>query len=198
MGACDEAAAQGQRRAMHLIDAEEMEPHAGAGDVDDRVDRAHVVEVHVVDGGPVDARFRLPEPGEDARGVRLDGRGQIAGGDQIEDGAQVSVRVLVPVVPVSVRMAGRITGMIVVVHVHVDLGRPEDALHHLASLERPPGKTELGELVAEGLEGHARVHEGAHDHVPRGPARAVEVRDAHLYRILLASLLIWLACAAAP
>ena len=131
-------------------------------------------------------------------GVRLDGRGQIAGGDQIEDGAQVSVRVLVPVVPVSVRMAGRITGMIVVVHVHVDLGRPEDALHHLASLQRPPGKTELGELVAEGFEGHARVHEGAHDHVPRGPARAVEVRDAHLYRILLASLLIWLACAAAP
>ena len=62
MGARDEAAAQGQRRAMHLIDAEEMEPHAGAGDVDDRVDRAHVVEVHVVDGGAVDARLRLSEP----------------------------------------------------------------------------------------------------------------------------------------
>src|SRR6266852_9319198 len=95
-------------------------------------------------------------------------------------------------------MAGGVARMVMVMHVHVDLGRAEDPLHHLAPLQRPAGKVELGEFVPERLERHARVDEGAHDHVPRGPARAVEIRDAHLYLILLASLLIWLACAAAP
>src|SRR5262245_55841776 len=88
--------------------------------------------------------------------------------------------------------------VVVIVHMHVDLGRAEYALHHLAPLQGEAGQPELGELAAERLEGHAGVHEGAHHHVPRRAARAVEVGEAHGQRILLASLLIWLAWAAAP
>jgi hypothetical protein len=102
-----------------------------------------------------------------------------------------SVRPLVLVSGLSARM-------VVVVNMDVHLGRPEGALHDLSTLERKPFEIELGELVPERLEGRARVDQGAHDHVACGPARAVEVRDAHGYLILAASLLIWFACAAAP
>jgi hypothetical protein len=89
----------------------------------------------------------------------------------------------VSVAHVSVRV-------IVIMHVDVHLGRPEDALHDLAPLEGETRELELGELGPECLEGHTRIHERAHDHVPRGPARTVEIGEAHGQRILLASLLI--------
>jgi hypothetical protein len=88
--------------------------------------------------------------------------------------------------------------MVMIVHVDVYLGRPEDALHDLAPLEREAGKPKLGELGPQRLERATGVHKRAHDHVPGGTARTIEVGQAHGQRILLASLLIWLAWAAAP
>jgi hypothetical protein len=88
--------------------------------------------------------------------------------------------------------------VVVIVDVHVDLGRPEDSLHDLAALEGETGQPELGELRPQRFEGHPRVDQSAHDHVARGSARTVEIGDAHGQRILLASLLIWFAWAAAP
>jgi hypothetical protein len=109
-----------------------VETEAGSDDIDDRVDRADLVEVDALDGDPVAPRFSLAEPLEDGRGVYLDPLGQTADVDEREDLAQpallgaallvgmpvpvlvfvsvfvrMPVSVLVPVlvlVPVSVRM----------------------------------------------------------------------------------------------
>ncbi len=97
---------------------------------------------------------------------------------------------LVAPMRLSVRMARISMRVIVVMHVDIHLGRPKHALHDLAPLEGEAGQPELGELAAERLEGHAGIHERAHDHVTRGPARTVEIGEAHGQRILLASLLI--------
>src|SRR5262249_24071737 len=73
--------------------------------------------------------------------------------------------------------------VVVIVHVHVHLGRAEHALHHLTPLQGEAGQSELGELATERLEGHAVVDEGAHHHIPRRAARAVEVGEAHGQRV---------------
>jgi len=148
------------------------------------------VKVDLVHGGPVHTRLGFGEPREDARGIGLDGGVESAGDDQPKDGPQVSVGILVASMRLTVRMARISMRVIVIMHVDIHLGCPEHALHDLAPLEGEAGQPELGELVAERLEGHARIHERPHDHVTRGPAGTVEIGEAHGQRILLASLLI--------
>ena len=46
------------------VDAERVQPGARADDVDDRVDRADLVEVHVVDGRPVHGGLGVGESAE--------------------------------------------------------------------------------------------------------------------------------------
>jgi hypothetical protein len=53
--------------AVHGLDAEPLEPQAGACDVDDRVGRADFVEVHLLDRRAVDMRLGLGEPRNTAR-----------------------------------------------------------------------------------------------------------------------------------
>src|SRR4029077_16172598 len=84
---------------------------------------------------------------------------------------------------------------------HVHLGGAEAGLHHRPVREAVAPDAEAGQLALEHLERGARVDERAQDHVPRGAARAIEVGQPHHWRLLgslLASLLIWLAWAAAP
>ena len=95
-----------------------------------------------------------------------------------EDRRQIAMRVPVFLMRVCVHAHDPRTAW-VVVDVDVHLGGAEGALHHLAALEREARQPELGELALERLEGHPGVDQRAHDHVSRGPARAVEVREAH-------------------
>src|SRR5690606_786051 len=52
----------------HLVDAEHLECRAGADDVDDRVDRAHLVEVDLLAGLAVEPALGLGERGEHGPG----------------------------------------------------------------------------------------------------------------------------------
>ena len=74
MGGVDEATADGQRRDVHGAGAEEVQRDDRAGDVDDRVHRADLVEVHRLHRGAVDARLGLGQPAKDARGSGHDRR----------------------------------------------------------------------------------------------------------------------------
>jgi len=68
---------------------------------------------------------------------------------------------------------------LVVTERDVHLGGPEARLDDLAPLEAIARHAEAGQLAGERLERRARVHQRAQDHVPRGAARAIEVRQAH-------------------
>ena len=204
---------------MEPLDAEEVEGEARADHVDDGVHRAHVVEVHLVDGDAVGPRLRLGESREDARRPLLHRRRESALLDDAEHGAEVPLRVLVTAVGPAAVAVG--------VDVHVHLGGPEARLAHLPPLERIAGERQLRDLRLEGRPRCARVHERGEDHVARRSARAIEVRDPHgrrppavtswravravherltkagrgapaIHRTFAASLLIWLAWAAAP
>src|SRR2546426_11094436 len=66
------------------------------------------------------------------------------------------------------------------VDLHVPLGRAERPLPYLARDELPALERELPELTPEGVEGGSRIDERRHDHVPRRPARTIEIRDFHV------------------
>src|SRR5437016_12846899 len=66
------------------------------------------------------------------------------------------------------------------VDLHVHLGRAERPLPYLARDELPALERELPELTPEGVEGGSRIDERRHDHVPRRPARTIEIRDLHV------------------
>ncbi len=64
MRGADAAAADVQRRRDDAIGAERLEREHGADDVDDRVERADLVQVDLVERRAVDGRLGLAEPRE--------------------------------------------------------------------------------------------------------------------------------------
>ncbi len=74
MGAVDHARPGGERRAVESLDSEQVEPDNAADDVDQRVDRAKLVEMHFVYGRPVHDGLSLHKPMEHRTGFFLDRR----------------------------------------------------------------------------------------------------------------------------
>jgi hypothetical protein len=71
-----------------------MQARAGAHDVDDGVDRADLVEMHLVGRDAMHVRLGLGQPLEHRAGALLDRVGQPAGADDPEDVAQAALHVL--------------------------------------------------------------------------------------------------------
>ena len=164
VGPVDGAPADRQGRHVHRLDAEQAEPGHGAGDVDDRVQCADVVEVDGLHGGAVGAGLGLGQAAEDPGGVAPHAGRETAPVEEPEDTAERAVR----------------AGWRPRVDLDIGLGGPESAPPDLVRRERPAGEAELRELRAERVEGHPRVEKRAEDHVARGAARAVEVDRLHL------------------
>ena len=81
----DGAAADVQRRRDDVVDAEPLEREHGADDVDDRVERADLVQVDVVDRHVVDGRLGLAQPLEQRDRARLPRCRQRGVADQMRD-----------------------------------------------------------------------------------------------------------------
>ncbi len=91
----DPAATGRHRAGLEPVDAQQIEPHRRADDVDDRVDRADLVEMDLRQIDPVDLRLGLAELEEDPLGqILLAGR-QDALVDDRFDVVQVAMDVLV-------------------------------------------------------------------------------------------------------
>ena len=75
------------------VGAEPLEPEHRADDVDDRVERADLVQVHLLDRHLVDRRLGLREPAEQADGARAGAAGQRRPFDQRGDLCEGPVRV---------------------------------------------------------------------------------------------------------
>jgi hypothetical protein len=182
VGPVDEAAAHRQRRGADRGGVEQPEADRGTGHVDDRVDRADVVEVDGVARLAVRARLRVGEPDEDALGGGKRGRIHLPRPEDPEHVAQRAVRVVM---------------VVLVLDVHVHLGRAKSSAPDLAGGDRPAVERQRGELLPDRVERDARVDERAEDHVPGRAAGTVEVDDA-AHRIFATRRLICEAWWAAP
>ncbi len=84
----DLAAAQRQGRGVHRFHTQPLQAGHGADDVDDGVDRADLVEMHLLDGRAVHAGFGLGQALEDPQALSPDAPIQAAGGQQLRDVGQ--------------------------------------------------------------------------------------------------------------
>ena len=150
----------GDRVRGDLLDPERVEPGAGADDVDDRVDRADLMEVHVLDRLAVGLCLGRGEGGKRRRAPR---RGRAASGQiprarrrmvrQSRDGCS-PVGSTTTRVPRIAPLAGRLRG-------------DADALD-----------AEPRDGVPDRRQGNAGVDKGAEDHVPTGARERIEDGDA--------------------
>ena len=141
--------------------AEPVDRRGAADDVDDRVDRADLVEVHVVEVRPVHLRLRLRQAEEGRVRQLLHPRRE---GRRVEDRADGRVGAL------GLRR----------VDVDVELRRDDAALHRRAEVEVEPGDRERRGGLGDDRRGDAEVDEGGDDHVAREAAGGVE--EEHLAR----------------
>jgi len=180
-----------QWRTGDALDAEPMQANGDAGDVDDRVHRADFVEVHVVDVGPVHARFGGRERLEDRQRPVAHAGHQLRARDQSPDFANrtpVIVRMLVaPVMMVLVVIRMDVQELAVAVHAgatgsrlrqtHFDVVGVErtarDSLH--VELER---EVETSEVRFERALRESEVEQRTEQHVPRDAREGVEVQDS--------------------
>ena len=159
MGRFDEAAADRQRRAHDAVHAQSLERERDAAHLPDRVDRADLVEVHLLGVDVVDPGLGVREPPERllrslARPLR-----QVGGVDQRADRAPVALRLPRRRADGGVRGADRVPAHLL---------RAE-----LESLDAQPGQTR-----ADRLRIGAGVEEGAEQHVAGDAGHAVEVEEA--------------------
>lgn len=160
------AATGGQRRAVQALDAEEAQAGDGAGDVDDGVERADLVELDGVGGNAVDARLRLGEAAEDREDGCLVGQRERRGLDDGGDVGQAAVRLA--------RLG------------EVDVGerRGDPGAAHALGAQRPAVDAEPPQFGGEGIGIDAGVDEGAEQHVAADAGEAVEIGDrGHAIRV---------------
>jgi hypothetical protein len=158
VGGPHHAEADRDRGARDLLHVEQLERHAGAHDVDDGVDAAHLVEVHLLGRAPVEAALGDGERREDGGAALLDPIGQPGLGDEALD----------------VRGGAHHRG----VGVDVDLGAGDAAAQNGLHLQLPAvhGERRAG---AHLVEVGAGVDQRAERHVAGDAGEAVEPGGGH-------------------
>jgi hypothetical protein len=142
-----------------------VEADDAAHDVDDGVDGAHLVEVDLVRGGPVDGSLDLGQAAKERGAAGLDLALEPAGVEKRQDIGQAAV---------NVRVAGRPAP----VDDDVELAGLKARAIDPAQLQPVARDRELAQLGPEGLERQPEVQESPQDHVARGPRGRVEVGEA--------------------
>ena len=99
-------AADVQRRADHAVGIRPLHSVHDADDVDDRVERADLVQVHLVDGHLMDRGFRVAEAAEHRFRALLPRRRQARVVDEMKNLGQAPVRMRVLAGAVLVTVVG--------------------------------------------------------------------------------------------
>ena len=155
----DPAAARRDGTGLEPIDSQQIQADRRTHDIDDRIDRADLVEMDLGQVDPVDLRLGLAQLEEDPLGEVFLARRQDALVDDRLDMVPVAMGVLVRRVDLRIR-------------------RPEPAAAH--GLER--------QLARQPQAGHgllnrpaidARIHQRGQRHVAGNAAEAIEIADSH-------------------
>ena len=169
------AAADVERGRDDPLGAEPFHAEHRADDVDDRVERAHFVEMHFLHRHLMNLSLRLGEALKHLLGAIARGRRQRGPVDQFEDSRQV---------PVSVRSLVRGARCVVRGAVFVDdelRGRHAGA-QYLLRADVVTGHGKAAERALQLVERQAGVDERAERHVARDAGEAIKVQDAHYSR----------------
>ncbi len=154
------AVADGDRAAVHVIDPEFGQAPYRSDDVDDRVNGAHFVQVHLFRRDTVDRALHFGECGE--RGERASAHGSRKR-RALDDPTD-----LLEMATVGLRRDPEI-------HLRARDARPLDALDaHRHAVEAKPGRQRTEPIGIE-----AGVHQRPEHHVARDAAEWVEDRDLH-------------------
>ena len=156
----------GDRVRGDLLDPQRVQPGAGADDVDDRVDRADLMEMHVLDRLAVGLRLGRGEGGKDGERRVADGRRQGRSSSKSTNGPPVARWLLVGSLDDHSRAANRAAAGW--------LRRDTDALDP---------KPRDG--VPDRSQGNAGIDQGAKDHVSAGARKRIEDGDARQEKTLL-------------
>ena len=152
-------AARIDRRAVDLLDAEQLERQAGAHDIGDGIGRADLVEVYLFDRHPMDGGFGGSEPFKDGLGMGARALGQFRAVDHLEDMRQVPVGLLLAACDVK-------------------LGGGDPASLHLLEAKRGSGRERVERLDDSVLIG-AGVGQRPDSHITTDAGKGVEIADGH-------------------
>jgi hypothetical protein len=209
MGALQEAGSFDDWGSQDTRSPQQIQSDAGAHDVYDRIEGAHLVEMDVIRRQSVDASFRGGDALEDGDRFLADPFGQCAALDQLTDGGEGAVlgKVLVMVVVIvsaglcrSVGAVGVGVGVgidgfpsmrMFVLKMNVELGAGDLGLLPAVGVEMVACDLQFPELAFEGLALEAEVEHRPQKHVAADSTENVQVKSFHF--VSAPSALIWLA-----
>jgi hypothetical protein len=163
----DAATAHVHRRRDDVVDAEELERVHGGHDVDDRVEGANLVQVHLLERHLVDRGLGLGEPAKERHGPLASAHRKGRPANQFLDAGKVAMRVA--------RGIGLGRGR----HdadLHRRHARSENAIRLDAdALLQPKAPNRAIQLVDR----HAGVNERSEQHVAGGAGKTIDVQHHH-------------------
>lgn len=171
MGSSNRSAASGQSRAIHLFDAQPVEPQTGTHNIDDRIRCANLMEVNRLDITAMNCGFGFSQSRKDTQTPMFYPCRELSCSDQRLNFAQVTM--------VGVAM-GRIREIVRVILVQL-YQKLRGNLAVLVSFHR--GELiflfypEPSKLLLEVVEWHPGVHKRAEAHVPSNAGRTVKVSN---------------------
>ena len=138
-----------------------MDPDRDADDVQDRIDRADLVKVDVLDADAMHVRLGLGQLGENFARGRLDGRVERTGGEHVRNRPETALR-LPALFDLDVEPHG------------------PDAVHHaLGLLHRVSVEWQLGALGFESVQLQPQVEQRGDQHVAADAGKRVAIRNSH-------------------
>ena len=177
MGGVDRAVPAADRAGDDTLDGQRVQRGGDPDDIDDRIERTDLVELHGIGVDAVHGAFGLGEHGEHVERHPAHRLGEVGFGQQLADHLRRPVRVMVVMhVVVRVHMVGVGVGVGVV---HDDVGprRGNAAALHPFERERVAIDAQTGQSGRDLVAVCAGVDERAEEHVAGHPGRALDVGD---------------------
>ena len=159
MGRLHGAGADGDWTGPHLVDVEELQGGAGADDVDDGVEGAHLVEVDLVRWDAMETPFDLGERREHRQRSALDPWRERAAGENLT------------------QLGERARMVHILRSVDRGAGRPQASALHRLGPQLPAGQTETVEDGPNLIDWGAGIEQCAQRHVAGDAGEAVEPGD---------------------
>ena len=160
MGHFNHAAADTQWRRNELLDAKQLETDRGPADIDNRIETAYFMKMNLLDRLVVYARFGGGQKREDARSAVLNALSQPGFIDDLENVAQMTVRMFVR-------------------RMYVSICRPNAGTINLLEINLPISDFQRFQLRDQYLRVDTGTDQCAKNHVAAGSGKTIKVKSFH-------------------